>query len=242
MIVGDSDDELTGEPVPVPDDINEDVERPVKQLPYVTWRPEGDSPADGPRVRLGRAERIQPVPQRAAARRGAVTGSCSLLPENTVREAWRGLIGGLLVAGAIAVPAAVLLGVLVSQYIATPLRRLTLASQRVAEGHFDVDVAVDRRDEVGRLSLAFSSMAGRVGSAQTQMRQLIANVSHDLKTPLTSILGFAQALRDGRRGGRRGCEADGHRDLRRSFATDGAPERPSAALGDRVRPDDAPAG
>jgi signal transduction histidine kinase len=197
MIIGDSDDELVGQPVPVPDDINQGVERPVKQLPYVTWRPDGDSPADGlvfVSAVPSEFNQFRNVPPRGAEPYWIVLA----LPENTVREAWRGLIGGLLVAGAIAVPAAVLLGVLVSQYIATPLRRLTFASQRVAEGHFDVDVAVDRRDEVGRLSVAFASMARRVGSAQTQMRQLIANVSHDLKTPLTSILGFAQALRDGR--------------------------------------------
>jgi signal transduction histidine kinase len=122
------------------------------------------------------------------------------VPESTIRRAWQGLVPGLIIAALIATPVAVILGVLVSQYISGPLRRLTLASQRVAEGNYDVDVSVDRRDEVGRLSRAFSSMARRVGEAQTQMRMLVANVSHDLKTPLTSILGFSQALRDGAAG------------------------------------------
>jgi len=92
---------------------------------------------------------------------------------------------------------AVVLALLVSHYITRPIQQLTLASQQLAEGNFDVRVSVDRRDEVGRLARTFSTMAQRVGEANSQMRALLANVSHDLKTPLTSILGFAQALRDG---------------------------------------------
>lgn len=103
-------------------------------------------------------------------------------------------------AAAIALPVAAVLAIMVARYITRPLQQLTVASQRMAEGSFDVQVSVDRSDEVGRLAQAFSSMSRRVGEAHTQMRQLVANVSHDLKTPLTSILGFSQALRDGRTG------------------------------------------
>ncbi len=67
----------------------------------------------------------------------------------------------------------------------------------MARGAFDIDVPADRGDEVGQLSRAFSSMATSVGETQDQMRALLANVSHDMRTPLTSILGFAQALRGG---------------------------------------------
>src|SRR5581483_10349931 len=52
-------------------------------------------------------------------------------------------------------------------------------------------------DEIGRLADAFSTMAREVGRSYLQTQALIANASHDLKTPLTSILGFAQALHDG---------------------------------------------
>jgi two-component system sensor histidine kinase BaeS len=66
----------------------------------------------------------------------------------------------------------------------------------MARGEYDQAIPVRRRDEVGRLAEAFNAMARAVGRSQLQMRALIANVSHDLKTPLTSILGFSQALRD----------------------------------------------
>jgi signal transduction histidine kinase len=67
----------------------------------------------------------------------------------------------------------------------------------MAQGTFDIDISVKRRDEVGQLARSFSSMATRVGDAYQEMRTLVASVSHDVKTPLTSILGFAQALRAG---------------------------------------------
>lgn len=119
------------------------------------------------------------------------------VPEDTLQRAWTDLLPGLGVAAGVAVPAAVLLAIVVARYITRPLGQLTAASLQLAEGRFDVEVPSGRRDEVGRLSTAFQAMAGRVGKTNTEMRTLVANVSHDMKTPLTSILGFSQALRDG---------------------------------------------
>jgi signal transduction histidine kinase len=67
----------------------------------------------------------------------------------------------------------------------------------MARGDFDQRVEVGRDDEIGRLARSFSAMARRVGERDTQMRALLANVSHDLKTPMTSITGYAQSLGDG---------------------------------------------
>jgi signal transduction histidine kinase len=67
----------------------------------------------------------------------------------------------------------------------------------MAHGDFDQRVEVDRDDEIGRLARSFSLMAERVGERDSQMRALLANVSHDLKTPMTSITGYAQSLGDG---------------------------------------------
>ena len=86
---------------------------------------------------------------------------------------------------------------LFARQISQPLRKLDLASRALAAGDFEQRVEVDRDDEVGRLARSFSTMAERVGERDTQMRTLLANVSHDLKTPMTSITGYAQALTDG---------------------------------------------
>jgi signal transduction histidine kinase len=119
------------------------------------------------------------------------------IQKDTITTAWRGVLPQLGLAAIIALPIAVIFAMVLAGYISRPLAQLTTASQLVAEGNYDVQVNIDRRDEVGRLAQSFSTMARRVGETHSQMRALIANVSHDLKTPLTSILGFAQALRDG---------------------------------------------
>jgi signal transduction histidine kinase len=111
----------------------------------------------------------------------------------TIENAWLSALPGV----GIATPFAVIVAVFLARQIARPVHQLTLASEAMARGDFDQRVEVEREDEVGRLAKAFSVMAQRVGERDTQMRSLIANVSHDLKTPMSSILGYSQALRDG---------------------------------------------
>jgi signal transduction histidine kinase len=193
-VAADSDGDLTGEKIVLPREQGEFsvVSTGGRPRPYVSWGPDDGTPGSD----LVLVTAI-PGATRESPRIQERYWLVLAVPEGTVRQAWQGLLPGLFVAAAIAMPVAVVLGILVSQYISGPLRQLTVASQRLAQGDYDVAVSVDRRDEVGRLAQAFTSMARRVGEAHTQMRTLVANVSHDLKTPLTSILGFSQALRDG---------------------------------------------
>jgi signal transduction histidine kinase len=194
-IVRDSNGELDGQEVVFPEDF--DVQQEGRFRPYVSWHPDNDAPGADLVFVSALPSRFDEV--RTAPPRGAEPYWLFLaVPESTIRDAWRDLLPGLIIAALIALPIAVALGIFIAGYITHPLHKLTVASQRMAEGNYDVDVALDRRDEVGGLSRAFSTMAQRVGDAQSQMRALVANVSHDLKTPLTSILGFSQALRDGR--------------------------------------------
>src|SRR4029453_11535713 len=81
--------------------------------------------------------------------------------------------------------------------IARPLVQMPPASGERARGRYDQSIPVRRRDEVGRLAKAFNAMAQQVSSSDRTMRDFLANVSHELKTPLTSIQGFTQALIDG---------------------------------------------
>jgi len=115
----------------------------------------------------------------------------------TIENAWMSALPGVGIAAGIATPFAVIVAVFLARQIARPVHQLTLASEAMARGDFDQRVEVEREDEVGRLAKAFSVMAQRVGERDAQMRSLIANVSHDLKTPMSSILGYSQALRDG---------------------------------------------
>jgi signal transduction histidine kinase len=116
---------------------------------------------------------------------------------DTIADAWLGVLPGLGLAALVAVPLSALVGAGLARQVAHPVGRLTAASEAMARGDFDQRVEVGRDDEIGRLARAFSAMAERVGQRDAQMRALLANVSHDLKTPMTSITGYAQSLDDG---------------------------------------------
>jgi signal transduction histidine kinase len=116
---------------------------------------------------------------------------------DTIAGAWLSLLPSLGLAAAVAVPLSALAALVLAQQVARPVRRLTQASEALARGDFSQRVEVERDDEMGRLARAFTVMTERVGQRESQMRALLANVSHDLKTPMTSITGYAQSLVDG---------------------------------------------
>jgi len=102
----------------------------------------------------------------------------------------------LLAAGAVALALSLLLAFWLSRWIGGPLQQVVLASRRMGvETPRPVPLSGPR--EVKELTEAFNEMAVRLQASQESQRQFVANVSHELKTPLTSIQGFAQALQDG---------------------------------------------
>ncbi|NOY98917.1 MAG: HAMP domain-containing histidine kinase [Chloroflexi bacterium] len=99
-------------------------------------------------------------------------------------------------AGAIALLLSLLLAFGMARWIADPLQRmLTAAREMPAEQ--SIPVPVRGPHEVQELTQAFNEMVARVQDTQQAQRDFVANVSHELKTPLTSIQGFAQAILDG---------------------------------------------
>lgn len=103
----------------------------------------------------------------------------------------------LLLSTAIALSLSAIVGLVLSQAIAHPLRRLTAVAGAVAQGQFDQQVSVRSRDEIGRLSRAFNDMTTRLQAARQMQTDFVADVSHELRTPLTSIKGMVETLRDG---------------------------------------------
>lgn len=103
------------------------------------------------------------------------------------------LILSLLAAGLIAIPVSLLL----SRSVVAPVRAMTIASQHVAEGHYNERVQNAGQDELGQLAHSFNQMAERLEQAEAMRRQLIGDVSHELRTPLTAIKGSMEGLMDG---------------------------------------------
>jgi signal transduction histidine kinase len=77
-----------------------------------------------------------------------------------------------------------------------PLERLRQASRKVAEGDFSPRVEVVRQDEVGQVASSFNMMTQQLEDTEKRRRELLSDISHELKTPLASIQGHVEALRD----------------------------------------------
>ena len=93
----------------------------------------------------------------------------------------------------------VIASTLTSAYQTRPLNEMAEAARRFGQGEFDTRVTgyEDRCDEVSALAEAFNSMANSLEKVESQRAEFIANVSHELKTPMTTIAGFAEGILDG---------------------------------------------
>jgi two-component system sensor histidine kinase BaeS len=108
-------------------------------------------------------------------------------------QAVRRLIAALAIAVLIAVP----VGLLVAWRLAGPLRRTADAARALASGRRDVSVRPEGPDEVADVADAMNSLTGALAHSEARQREFLMSVSHDLRTPLTAISGYAESLADG---------------------------------------------
>jgi two-component system OmpR family sensor kinase len=181
-----------GPVVPVPE-VN--LAAALAQRRVVTGTGDGLAWAVAPASRPPRAVQAGPAGRPAPGARGGVllvheVGSLglSLLPI----VAWRLLLATAL-AVAVAAPAAWLL----AGRLTAPLGRLVAAARRVGEGDLSTRVQVDGDGEVAEVATAFNDMAAGLERAQGEQRAFLASVGHELKTPLTTVQGYTEALLDG---------------------------------------------
>ena len=91
---------------------------------------------------------------------------------------------------------ALLLGLLISRTLTRPIRELTLATHAVSEGALGQQVRVRSKDELGELAKAFNKMSSELARSVHTRRQMTADIAHELRTPLSLILGHAEAVHD----------------------------------------------
>jgi two-component system sensor histidine kinase BaeS len=119
------------------------------------------------------------------------------VPAENVTAAWAALLPRMSLAGGAAALVAVVFASMLAARITNPIAQMTRASEAMARGNLQQRVGGEGDDEIGTLARAFNQMSEQVSRSNRAMRDLLANVSHELKTPLTSIRGFAQAMVDG---------------------------------------------
>ena len=138
-----------------------------------------------PRQTGGEVMLVYAAPQPTQTLRAALEEFGSALARPIIQAAFVGLVS------------AAFLAVIVSRTIARPLLHIADASRAVAAGDYNQKVPVNGPPEVRTLAEAFNQMTQEVQASQKAQQDFMVNVSHDLKTPLTSIQGYSQAIMDG---------------------------------------------
>jgi len=117
---------------------------------------------------------------------------------DAVMAEWGAMVSMFLLVAASVLLMAIILAMIVARHQAAPLREMSLAASKFAQGEFGIRVKDSgREDEIGELALAFNAMADHLEQSESMRREFVGNVSHELKTPMTSITGFAQGMLDG---------------------------------------------
>lgn len=102
---------------------------------------------------------------------------------------------GLTAAGFVVIGAVIIF--LFSRRIVRPVKAIEAASQKVADGEYPEDIRITTKDELGNLARSFNVMKDKLLRNENLRQDLIANISHDLRTPLTNINGFLSGMSDG---------------------------------------------
>lgn len=84
-----------------------------------------------------------------------------------------------------------------TEMVYLPLRKITVATEQYAGGNMHYEFQVDSEDEMGYLAASLSYMASEIARAEDDQKKFVANVSHDFRSPLTSIKGYLEAMLDG---------------------------------------------
>ena len=103
----------------------------------------------------------------------------------------------LLYASFIGAAIALFLGIFLSRTITRPIRELTQATNAVSKGDLKQQVTIHSNDEIGNLAKAFNKMSTELSRSVNTRKQMTADIAHELRTPLSLILGHAEAVHDG---------------------------------------------
>ncbi|MFC1994358.1 sensor histidine kinase [Chloroflexota bacterium] len=118
-------------------------------------------------------------------------------PHGGTLPAWSEISLPLIWAGLITLGVSVIAVVLITRSINVPLRRVTEAAEAISKGDYDREIPVSGPKEIKGLAVGLNRMASQAKLLEQRLRYFVADVSHQLRNPLTSIRGFANAILDG---------------------------------------------
>jgi len=121
----------------------------------------------------------------------------AVTPVASLESGWMHLVTAMRGAALFGLVISLVLAFLLAGSLARPVIRLIAAADRMSQGIYDDPPLSAGKDELGRLTRAFDAMRQQVRQSRQRERDFLAGVSHDLKTPLTVIQGYAAALADG---------------------------------------------
>ncbi|HEC21749.1 MAG TPA: HAMP domain-containing histidine kinase [Chloroflexi bacterium] len=137
------------------------------------------------------------TPEHPSPELGRIVFAASLQRTPALTVLGESLLKPLIQAGVIGLCVSVILAAVIANSVARPLRRTVEATNAIASGDYSHQVPEKGPREVKELARAFNNMVKQVQRTQQTQRDFLANVSHELKTPLTSIQGYSQAILDG---------------------------------------------
>ncbi|MCM1149485.1 MAG: HAMP domain-containing histidine kinase [Butyricicoccus sp.] len=115
----------------------------------------------------------------------------------TIIQVWHSLMGVFLITAVLIMALTLIISYVSAVRQAKPVNEMAAAAVRFAHGDFSARVDVAGDDEVGALAAAFNNMADYLERSEKQRSDFLANVAHELKTPMTTISGFADGILDG---------------------------------------------
>ncbi len=115
----------------------------------------------------------------------------------TIVERREAILGPVYIIFLILFASSLLILLLLSVYVYRPLRKITIGAAEYASGNLDYHIPVDSDDEMGYLADTLNYMSDELNKMSDYQRKFVANVSHDFRSPLTSIKGFVEAIIDG---------------------------------------------
>jgi signal transduction histidine kinase len=127
----------------------------------------------------------------------AATDAGNTIREPAVSRLAAAVNWSLIWSGVLAVGGGILLIGLLSRRILAPIQSLTAAAQQLGRGDLTQRVSDEGPGEIGQLARTFNSMAENLEMAEKQRRSLVADVAHELRTPLSNIQGYLEAVKDG---------------------------------------------